>query len=84
MAIFSWQYKLVQSCSSLRAGDGMQCPVQDTDDPYATPDGRLIFAVSRAPVDGAPFLVSGERASIYSSVVSDTSDIFMEYWAGRC
>lgn len=36
-----------------------EAPVNDRDDPYLTEDGsRLVFAVPRAPVDGAPCLVS--------------------------
>ena len=36
-----------------------EAPVNDRDDPYLTDDGnRLVFAVPRAPVDGAPCLVS--------------------------
>lgn len=32
--------------------------MNDSDDPYLTDDGKLVFAVPRAPVDGAPNLVS--------------------------
>lgn len=36
-----------------------EAPVNDRDDPYMTEDGNhLVFAVPRAPVDGAPCLVS--------------------------
>ncbi|CAM9750665.1 unnamed protein product, partial [Sphacelaria rigidula] len=38
------------------------CPVNDIDDPYLTADGKLVFAVARAPVDGAPFLVDNVNA----------------------
>lgn len=37
-----------------------EAPVNDRADPYLTEDGsHLVFAVPRAPVDGAPCLVSG-------------------------
>lgn len=37
-----------------------EAPVNDSNDPYLADDGtRLVFAVPRAPVDGAPCLVSG-------------------------
>lgn len=38
-----------------------EAPINDMDDPYQTEDGiHLVFAVPRAPVDGAPFLVSDD------------------------
>lgn len=41
-----------------------EAPVNDKDDPYLTEDrNHLVFAVPRAPVDGAPCLVSQEMRS---------------------
>ncbi|CAM9294212.1 unnamed protein product [Scytosiphon promiscuus] len=40
-----------------------EAPVNDSSDPYLTDDGsRLVFAVPRAPVDGAPCLVDNINA----------------------
>ncbi|CAM9236271.1 unnamed protein product, partial [Ectocarpus fasciculatus] len=40
-----------------------EAPVNDKEDPYLTEDGsRLVFAVPRAPVDGAPCLVANVNA----------------------